>query len=327
LGNVLPQYFSAGENADARRLAIGNLVMRGLACLALVPALPSVSAWLAAGGGDVARQVANFHTGFNLFVAVIFVGLLEPISRLCARAIPVAAAVDASRPIYLDRARTTDPHIALADAARETLRLVDLLESMLSDLMAALRADDRKALGRLSRTDDAIDELFQEIKLYLAELARAEPTDALLAMRCADTLAFATNLEHAGDIVEKSLREIAAKMIRRRLRFSAEGFREISEMHDHVVAALRLAAAVFVSQDIDVARQLLAKKEKMRALEKSATENHFRRLQEGRPETIETSALHCDVARDLKRISAHLAAVALPLLERNGVLLKSRLVS
>ena len=49
------------------------------------------------------------------------------------------------------------------------------------------------------------------------------------------------------------------------------------------------------------------------------------RLRDGLPETIETSALHLDVLRDLKRINAHLTTVAYPILEETGELRGSRL--
>ena len=41
--------------------------------------------------------------------------------------------------------------------------------------------------------------------------------------------------------------------------------------------------------------------------------------------SIETSGLHLDLVRDLKRIEAHLAATAYPLLERTGALKSTRL--
>jgi phosphate:Na+ symporter len=42
-------------------------------------------------------------------------------------------------------------------------------------------------------------------------------------------------------------------------------------------------------------------------------------------ESVETSTLHLDVLRDLKRINSHIAAAAYPVLERLGELLPSRL--
>jgi phosphate:Na+ symporter len=61
-------------------------------------------------------------------------------------------------------------------------------------------------------------------------------------------------------------------------------------------------------------------------MEASATEAHFARLRAGRVATTETSSLHLDLIRDLKRVNTHLvAAAAYPVLKEQGELLNSRL--
>ena len=45
----------------------------------------------------------------------------------------------------------------------------------------------------------------------------------------------------------------------------------------------------------------------------------------GRAATLETSAIHLDILRDLKRVNAHVASVAYPILEELGMLEESRL--
>ncbi|MGQ3029167.1 MAG: Na/Pi cotransporter family protein, partial [Ferrovibrionaceae bacterium] len=72
---------------------------------------------------------------------------------------------------------------------------------------------------------------------------------------------------------------------------------------------------------------LVAEKERFRELEREATSAHFARLREGRPESVETSGLHLDLARDLKRIEAHIAATVQPRLEAAGMLRPSRLAA
>jgi phosphate:Na+ symporter len=88
---------------------------------------------------------------------------------------------------------------------------------------------------------------------------------------------------------------------------------------------MRRALAVFVTRDAGVARELVAEKDRLRDEEYRAAERHFGRLRDGLPETIETSALHLDVLRDLKRVNAHLTTVAYPILEQTGELRGSRL--
>ena len=94
---------------------------------------------------------------------------------------------------------------------------------------------------------------------------------------------------------------------------------------DNRLENLRLALNVFTTRDITLARRLVAEKTAMREAEARAADSHYARLREGRPESIETSSIHMDVIRDLKRINGHLTTVAYPILEAAGELAESRL--
>ena len=102
--------------------------------------------------------------------------------------------------------------------------------------------------------------------------------------------------------------------------------RELRDFHAHVLDTARLAFNVFATRDVALARRLFADKTTTREAEKRATDSHFARLKEGRPESIETSAIHLDVIRDLKRIHGHFTSVAYPILESAGGLASTRLV-
>ena len=100
---------------------------------------------------------------------------------------------------------------------------------------------------------------------------------------------------------------------------------EITGILERLSDTQRLAAAVFVSGDIRSARLLIKEKEIIRDLETQATEAHFARMRSGLTESVETSSLHIDILRDLRRINAHLVAAAYPVLVQSGELLPSRL--
>ena len=88
---------------------------------------------------------------------------------------------------------------------------------------------------------------------------------------------------------------------------------------------MRLAITVFMTGDHEMARELVAEKDKIRQAEKQAAESHFGRLRDGTLASIETTALHLDIIRDLKRINAHITSVAYPILEATGAISESRL--
>ena len=173
--------------------------------------------------------------------------------------------------------------------------------------------------------DDVLDRLHSELKQFLGELAQAAPSEED-RRRLLWILAVALNLEHAGDVIDKGLLSLAAKRIRRRLHLSRRELAELQEMHEHLLAQLRLATTVFMGQDLDSALRLVEEKERFREFERSATQAQFARVQAG-CQVIETGGLQLDIVRELKRIESHLAAIAHPLLERRNLLRPSRLVA
>lgn len=326
LGGVLPPLMATvGAMPAARRVALGNMVFKVLGAAAVLPFMVPVATLVAAADADPVRQVVNFHTAFNLAVAVVFIFFVGPVSRLMERWAPdQAASDDPGQPRYLDTTALDEPTVALANAGRETLRIADILDDMLRRSMDTLRQDDREQLAFVSSMDDTVDSLYEATKLYLIEISRNALGEED-GRHCNDIMAFATNLEHVGDIIDKNLMELAAKKIKYRLRFSEEGLGEIAALHQRVQENLKLATSVFVSGDRALARKLLAEKDHFRELERDAAESHHARLKMGQPESIETSSLHLDILRDLKRINSHLTSVCYPILEQAGELRATRL--
>jgi phosphate:Na+ symporter len=316
----------AGDDPAARRLPIGNLINRALGVAVALALLPILGPWMVAVDPNNTRVVADFHTGFNLILALVFFPLLTPYASLLRRLLPTRIdTADPSRPLYLDLAAIEVPMVALGVAAREALRMADVLEGMLQGLRDALQRPDRRQLSELKRLDDVLDTLNTAIKAYMTAL----PSEAMTEndhRRVVEILSFATNLEHAGDVVDKGLLGIIAKQVKRGLVFSAEEAEPLRQIIDRLMTNLHAAAALLVTGDDRAARLLVEEKEIFRSLEAEATAAHFERLREGKVGTVETSALHLDALRDLKRVNAHLvAAAAYPVLEGKGELLPSRL--
>jgi phosphate:Na+ symporter len=314
-----------GGDPASKRLPVGNLVNRAVGAVLALALLDPISRFMVTIDPDAARSVADFHTLFNLATAILFLPVLGPFARLLVKVMPVRATpADPSRPVYLDENSREMPSIALAGAAREALRMVDVLAEMLRGGGDGLDRGDRKALAETKRLDTVLDRLNGAIKEYLAAL-EPDTLDTEDDRRLLEILAFTTNLEHAGDVVARGLVTLATKRLRRGLAFSVEGQAEIRAMLERLDDNLRTAAAVFMTGDARAARRLLAEEEVFRDLEARATEGHFARIRAGRVESRETGALHLDLLRDLRRINGHLISAADPVLDRAGELLPSRL--
>ena len=307
-------------NPASRRLPLGNLINRLVGILVVLPFLPALAQELSMFQPDAAKMTAEFHLLFNVALAAIFIGLLDPVAALLVRVLPERKQTeDASVPRYLDEAALETPPLALANAARETLRMGDTVEVMLRDVMAALMNNDRALVSKVSRLDNVVDRLNEAIKLYITKLTR-DALDEREGRRAMEIVSFTINLEHVGDIIDKNLCELATKKIKRGFQFSPEGAAELTAFHKRVCESLQAAFGIFMTGDVEAARKLLREKVELRKAEIEAADRHFERLREGRPESLETTSLHLDALADLKRIHSHICSVAYPVLEAAGEL-------
>lgn len=323
VGGALPPLFDA-DTAIARRLPLGNLIVRLGGCLVCLPFLPSLAAALQAFGSDPARVAVNFHTAFNLALALVFLVPIEAFARVLVRLLPEPPRPDdPGVPQYLDEAALDSPGVALSNAARETLRMADRVERMLKDLVGVFGKDDRGRATAIGRMDGALDELGEAIRAYLADLG-GDALNEEDGERSQEILAFVLNLEHIGDITANNLMEFAAKKAERGQDFSADDVQDLAHLHAQVMHGLRLALAVFLRGDLRAAQKLAALKGVLWRLENDASERHLRELRERRYGP-HGGDVYLRILRDLKRVHSHLAAIAYPRLERAG-LLQERLI-
>jgi len=322
LGSAINPLLESGSygNPARRRLPVGNLLNRLAGILVALPFLPLLARAMTALQPDAAKMTAEFHMLFNIALAVIFIALLDAQAWLLVRVLPEKKQIaDPAMPRYLDDAALETPPLALANAARETLRMGDTVEAMLREVMMALMNNDRALVADVSRTDNVVDQLNEAIKLYITKLTR-DSLDEREGRRAMEIVSFTINLEHIGDIIDKNLSELAAKKIKRRYQFSAEGAAELTAFHKRVCESLQAAFGIFMTGDVAAARKLLREKSELRRAELDAADRHFERLREGRPESLETTSLHLDILSDLKRIHSHICSVAYPVLEAAGEL-------
>jgi phosphate:Na+ symporter len=311
-----------GGDAAGRRVVVGNLITRLAGAAVATPLLSLIGVHLVQIEPNFSRAVADFHTAFNLVIALVFLPLLQPLARLLERLVPIEVGpADPKRPLYLDASALETPSIALGHATREALRMVDVLDSMIEGVADALRLGDRVAAARARRQDDLLDALNSEIKRYLSRLDPETLTDDD-HRRAEAVLAFSLNLEGAGDVVERNLASFVAKRLKRGVESSPEDDREIREAFEAVRANLRSAASVFTTGDRRAARVLSQQKAEFRRREGEAIKTHFARLRQERQAT----APSLDLLRDIKRLNDHLVAgAAYPVLEAAGELMPSRI--
>jgi phosphate:Na+ symporter len=322
-GAVPPVIATLSSPAPARRIALGNLIVRGIGCALALPFAGIAAQWMQSMPLCPEKLPVDAHLLFNIALALLAWPFSTALSALTTKLIPADKQVE-DAPRFLDPQALGNPVMALANATRETLNVGDTIERMLIRAENAFKNNDLAPLAEIAVLERKVDRLQQEVKLYLSKLGR-EGLDDENGRRSITIIDYVINLEHIGDIIEKGICEQLAKKISNGLAFSEAGYEELKVFFDLTIGNLRKAQTVFVTGDFKLARQLMEIKVDVRRLEKNSSERHLERLRDGKAESLQTSSLHLDMLRDLKRINAHIVSVAHPILDDSGALIESRL--
>jgi phosphate:Na+ symporter len=259
----------------------------------------------------------------------VFLGSVKGLAQLLTRWLPdPPAPADPGRPVHLDVAALDSATVALANAARETLRMADMVETMLQDALEVLRHNDRTRTEAVAAQNRCVDQLGSAIRRYLADVGDEQTLDHQReGARGQDILSAVINLEHVADILANSLVEFAVRSVKRGRALTGEELETVAAMHGELLESLRLALAVFLQAEPRDAKRLVARKGQFREFEASATALSVRLLRSAAASSrfsdtdavepmVEESGLFLRTVRDLRRIHSHLASFAYPILHR-----------
>ncbi|UXN59518.1 Na/Pi cotransporter family protein [Phyllobacterium zundukense] len=315
---------------QTRIVPMGNLLMRGAGSIVILILYLSFKPSVTFLGSAPADQVINGHILFNIIILLAGVPLsalvLKVTKAVVALNVPVEQpkSLDHAELSALDESVLDTPSLALANATRETVRVCETVEIMLRGIIGLYENPVQERIDELSGLDDKVDRKHAAIKLYLAKLTTKPLSDFEVA-RARELLGACVKLEQVGDIIVRNMLALVQKKMDRKLKFTDEGWLELSNFHAKVLTNARMAFNVLVSRDRETAHQLVLEKDHLRDLEKQSSERHFRRLREGTTRSVETSSIHLDTIRDLKQVNSLLAAMAYPVLEEQGLLNTTRL--
>lgn len=309
---------SLGGSVEGRRIAVSHFLIKLIGILIILPFLYPFESLITFSSSNPAREIANTHTFFNVFLVMLFFPFATYLSTWISWLIPEEAEVETfPHTKYLDPELLQNPAVALTQATREAFRMVAFVRDMFHNTLTVFIEDNLELAETIEKKDDWVDTLDREIKLYLTQLnqkllSREE------SVREVALLSMINDLENIGDIIDKNLLELAKKKIMKGLQFSSEGLCEIIELHHMVAKNFDQMAQAVEHQDLGIAEKILEEKAIINQKERAFYQAHIQRLHAGLRESIETSAIHLDVLTNLKRINSHITGIIYPLLELKG---------
>lgn len=303
---VLPFFIT--DTAYGRRIALGNFLFKFIALIIFLCFINYFVEFLNILGGDNVRQVANFHTFFNIGTALLFIPLLKPAEKILKSLVMETKneILNGKRldPIFLDT-----PAIGMGQALKEILYMADKTAKMFENAIKVYEKKDIALRKEIMLADDEIDATEEAVTSYLSKLEQ-EGMDKDLRKMQGGLLTITVELEHIGDIISKNLMNYAKKQIDGGMVFSIEGFSEIREYYNFVLTTLKMAISCLTTRDKNLAVEVINRRDVALDMAKNFAMKHLERLHRGLKESLETSTIHLDILSDLERINFHATEIA-----------------
>lgn len=326
----IPVWLTRGMDLPARRIVFANLMLRGawaVICLFAVNIALDVTV---VGADSSSQMLVIAHVAFNTSVLVLALPfckwLQAPLERIWPDPTQSQAFHLPSRPeTALDPANVGSPTQAVASLKRELLRMTELVEAMFLPVMDLYRSGEKSHIKAVQSLDQEVNACLTRIRAFTAGLS-VKMMDPENGRAAREMLEYAVRLETAGDVVAERLTVLAGKLGKAGSAFSDDGWSELQHLHENILANMKLASNVLISDDLESARLLNMEKTEIKRAERDSRKKHFRRLQAGDPKSFATSDIHLETLRAFRDFNSNIAAVATPILYANGQLLETRLI-
>ncbi len=249
-------------------------------------------------GSSSIRDIANAHTLFNVMSALIFFPFIGISVKWIERMFPPLPGDEKFKTKFLT---SEFENVALveAQAKRETMRMGDIVMSMVKDSIDLFRGDDLELQSSIKERDNQVDLLHREIKMHIVNANRK----GILDKPMLSLIDYISDLENAADVIDSGIMELSRKKENLKLNFSAEGWREIQEVHQLTVDITKISLSAFQLKDEKLANEAIDKKRRLRKLERDLRESHIDRLNKGLKESLNTSSIHLDLLSDYRRVA------------------------
>jgi phosphate:Na+ symporter len=264
---------------------------------------------------NIPRLVANAHTIYNVLLTVI----LLPFTNLYGKFIEwLLPQVPEKKPKYttkfLDKSLLSTPTVALKLAKQEVLRLCEIVEEMVDEILIPFISKDRSPLQRIQKSEVIVDYLRDQINAYLLSLTRQDVTEQ--SIHEAFQIMYAVKeFEQIADIVSKNLVERAQWWVQSGNEFSAEGKLELKEFHLLTQKQLKRAKNVFTDLDLEKAKKMTKKYQDYKDFGRELERQHFARLKEDVNKSVTSSKTHLELVSMFRTIGSHANNVAQVILE------------
>lgn len=290
---------AAGGNYIGRQVAWAHFFYKTLSVVIFYPFTSYLLQFVESFTDAPARIVANGHLVFNLLSAAVFFPFIQKASKVIEKMFPKNPS-ETFGTEFVSVNNYQSSALAVSYAHREIMRTADIVLSMVRDSIHLFEKNDASLFESIKDRDNKVDFLYREVKMFLLDHANRSST--AVQQNIMNMIMFLSDLERAADSIDLNLLSLAQKKNNLKLDFSAEGWKEIRELHEQVVRVAITAINSYVTKDL--CNEAIRMKRELAKTEIHMRENHIGRLNRGLTTSINTSSIHLDLLSEYRRIAS-----------------------
>jgi phosphate:Na+ symporter len=208
---------------------------------------------------------------------------------------------------FIDEKLLNVPSIALSQAEKEVRRMAEMTYDMLDKAIAAVIDDQEKAIGKVMRMEEVVDEINEAVDRFLNEI-RSEDLNEHELKKLACLKHSITDIERVGDHAN-NLVELAEKKQKGNLKFSKEAKSEIETMCMKTKLIYEFALTALNDENTEIVQKVRKLEDEIDNLQRVFEENHIRRLENKICNPL-IGIVFVDILRNLERIADHSTNIA-----------------
>ncbi len=302
LGATLPVIASSlASKVEGKKLAFFYFLFKGTGVVIAMCFLLFIDSWVEQLPGGSERQIAHFHTLFNVIIVILFVPLTPWIAKLFERIFPQEKpALDFE--VRLDELLLTVPEEALLHCKYEIARLAEMVETeMIKQLKNYINGED--SFEDLHTSEQVIDQSFIKIQHYLLKLGQQDLTNSQ-SVEEVKLLHILNDIEHIGDMIIHFVVK-AEHVNKKQVTLTGKDHDKLIVLLDYIEQSFHASLHAFKKDDSDKATRNIQSQSAINQYERDIKFEHFNSMIQNKAHDPSISGVYLDIINQLLQVYHH----------------------
>jgi phosphate:Na+ symporter len=312
IGTTITAYLaSLGTTNNAKRAAYAHILVNliGVFVITLLfgkyymPLIERICGGDMTSGTTAAKGIALTHTVFNVVNAFAFLPLVGLMSKFLYKVVPEAKA-EMPHLTFMDIRMLDTPALGIQQSQKELLRMGDSVVELVEPLRAILvnQARDKDNEKLIFDGEAKMDVVQKEIVEFLSNMMSGNITHEVVD-RGRRQLRIADEFESISDYITNILK-LNLKLIDTKLKISAEGQKDILDLHDRAAGYIEMINTAVRQKDSGILVMAESRGRDITFLMKECRTRHLERVGTGDTTPLK-SLIYTDMLNAYRRIKDH----------------------